>query len=804
MKIINKQAFKIALIFLVISFLWILYSDNVLLSLFDDDPEKLTHLQTYKGWFYVFTASFIIYFLVMYEIKKKAVFDEKAQLVLQKKIEEYVTLNREHEEKYRSLFENEDDAIFIMKDGNFVDCNSRTLDMFGCTKDQIIGKSPIDFSPEYQSNGEKSKKFILEIINTVLTGSKVSFEWKHKRLNGNLFDTDVTLNTIELNNEKYLQAAIRDISNRKKADEKLKEREERYRTHYTNMPILTYIWKHENNDFILVEYNNAAKAATKGTMRNLIGKKVSIIYKDKKDIITDINKCYKNKMLIQKEINYKSKETNEEKRIYITYIFIPPGNVVMHTEDITELKKTVELLTQREKNFQHLVSNTFDGIFVYNCKGDYLYANNRALEICGYSIIELLHLNVSDLTPDYARNILHNSVVQQFEGNKDHIYVEIQLLKKNGKEIPIEASASKIIWYDQPAQILSLRDITKRKESEKALIVSEEKFRNIFNYSTDGIVITDKNQKILTYNQTLIKMLGYSVAQGKGKKVTDFIIPKDVKIVQDRMKRLFKFKLLQSVELSAFNTSGKIIPIEVNSKIIEYENQNVNLSIIRDITERKEVERKILNTVIETEERERKRFASDLHDDIGPLLSSIKMLVNVLHDTKNQQKKRVILSKSYEVINTAIASIREISNNISPHLLNNFGLNTALSSFCNKINLGKDIQIEFESNIADFRFDRNQEVTLYRIFIELLNNTIKHSKAKHVKIDLNSSDEKLICYYKDDGIGFIVSQQLNKLDKGLGLNNIIHRIESINGKCKIESKPKGGMRVILQVVIDKG
>jgi len=127
----------------------------------------------------------------------------------------------ENEKKYRLLFEEANEAIFLMKKNVFIDCNRKTLKIFGCTRDQIIGKPPYKFSPTSQPDGSDSKKQALKKINRALKGESLSFEWLHCRFDGTPFNAGVSLNRIELDDEQYIQAIIRDITERKKAEEQL-------------------------------------------------------------------------------------------------------------------------------------------------------------------------------------------------------------------------------------------------------------------------------------------------------------------------------------------------------------------------------------------------------------------------------------------------------------------------------------------------------------------------------------------------------------------------------------------------------
>jgi len=216
---------------------------------------------------------------------------------------------------------------------------------------------------------------------------------------------------------------------------------------------------------------------------------------------------------------------------------------------------------------------------------------------------------------------------------------------------------------------------------------------------------------------------------------------------------------------------------------------------------RRLTEKMFLNTIIQTEEKERKRFAKDLHDGLGPLLSSVKMSVSSLAQMKQDEPSREIIENTELVINEAIKSIKEISDNLSPHVLSNFGLVRALSNFINKINVAKTIRINLITELKDERFDPNVEVVLYRVICELINNTIKHAQAKKINISLSLIDEHLNITYKDDGKGFDVSKIVeHQGSSGMGFSNIYSRINSLKGEIIIESESKKGTQVTIKVL----
>ncbi len=216
---------------------------------------------------------------------------------------------------------------------------------------------------------------------------------------------------------------------------------------------------------------------------------------------------------------------------------------------------------------------------------------------------------------------------------------------------------------------------------------------------------------------------------------------------------------------------------------------------------REDAEKRVLNAIIETEEKERKRFAKDLHDGLGPLLSTVKMSVSALAGLVNDQKTSVIIINTKNVINESIKSLKEISNNLSPHILNNFGLASAIKNFTEKINETNAVVVDFETNIQKLRFDENKEVILYRVCCELVNNTLNHAQANNITIRLNKINNQLKLICSDDGKGFDVHKVLSEKGPGMGLSNMISRIKSIKGTVNMFELVQGGVRTEININI---
>ncbi|MEE4198986.1 MAG: histidine kinase [Bacteroidales bacterium] len=245
-----------------------------------------------------------------------------------------------------------------------------------------------------------------------------------------------------------------------------------------------------------------------------------------------------------------------------------------------------------------------------------------------------------------------------------------------------------------------------------------------------------------------------------------------------------------AVIISVLIASGVIIIPEIFNYIRKAE------------VDRKNEEKKVLNAVMMTEEKERKRFAKDLHDGLGPLLSTVKISLSALIKSENNPKNSEILKNTDAVISEALKSIKEISNNLSPHVLNNFGLATAIKKFVDHINHLKNVEINFHSNLFNQRINHSIEIILYRIVCELIHNSLQHAGADHIEINLNQKHTVVDLFYDDDGKGFPFSYDSIIKNKGSGLQNMISRLESIHGYYEIQSSLGKGFHAFVSININ--
>lgn len=215
------------------------------------------------------------------------------------------------------------------------------------------------------------------------------------------------------------------------------------------------------------------------------------------------------------------------------------------------------------------------------------------------------------------------------------------------------------------------------------------------------------------------------------------------------------------------------------------------------------MERRIMASVIETENRERKRFALELHDGLGPLLSSVKLyLGEIIGSSEDDQEDMV--KQADEIIDSAIKNTREISNNILPSTLTQKGLKDSIEAFIVRIERVSGLKVEIKDFVIPSgegkRLNPGLEVVLFRVLTELINNTVKHANASKVNLSIREENEQIHIVYSDDGKGFSVEKTLRS-SSGMGLNNIKDRIHELHGTIQILSQPNNGteFRIIIPV-----
>lgn len=462
------------------------------------------------------------------------------------------------------------------------------------------------------------------------------------------------------------------------------------------------------------------------------------------------------------------------------------------------LKKEIELVKQHqqslkvaEEKYRTVADHTHGWEFWIDKNDHFIYCSPSCERITGYRAAEFLN------NPGLLFEIIHPDDFHRFKNHKKtenshpHIHQELEyrIVRADGAVRWIGHECQPIYEADRFIGVRgSNRDITERKKMEQLLITSNRKYRLLSENITDGIFIC-RNGYFEYANEAMKLIFGYEAKELIGKPIHQLIAPESM----EELSFLSSFKTSvnqkRNIEIECVREDQSRILIEFLFNYVAKE--GVIYGVVHDITDKRQLQKNIVKAIILTEEKEKAYFSKELHDGLGPLLSTIKIYLQWSEMELVNQSREDIIKKAEEIVEEAITTVKEISNKLSPHLLINHGLCSAIESFLDKLEETLSIQIGFNYNKSR-RLDSEIEAAAYRAVIECVNNTIKYAQAKTINIDLIDTGNQLLIQYQDDGIGFDLQETL-AVKKGLGLFNLQNRIQNIGGRISLFSEPGKGV-----------
>lgn len=737
--------------------------------------------------------------------------------------------------KYRFLFDHSPNGVLLLKDGIFVECNIAAVNMFKGSKEDLIGKSPLEISLEYQPDGRKSSHIFQEILAATLKGEIQNFEWYHQRKNNHPLIVEVFTSKLSIQEDELIFVVWNDITENKASQDKLRK----LSMAVEQNPLSIVITNLEGN----IEYANSSTFKVTGyEPHELLGKNPRIL-KSGYTPVEDHEKLW-NKITngeLWQGLLYNRKKNGE---IYTEKATIGPikdesGKITHYIaikEDITEKLATERNLALSEERFRQIAEQSQTVIWEVDLNGLYTYISPVAEKVFGYKPEELIgkkhfyELHPKELQATFKEEALNlvseRLTIRDFEN-------PIQI--KNGNTIWVTTNATPMM--DRDRNIIGYRgsdyDITERKTTEEQLKEQNERLNAIISANPDLIFILDKNEIIRSFYANDEADLLLAPDQIIGKSIRAIFGEHAFEIHSNPMR-----KCLEKQEKITYEYK-----LDFKEKVEYYESRMVPLSnkrvlaFIRNISDRVKAENSLieLNMILEervierTHELELARkeaeaanlakseFLSRMSHELRTPMNSILGFAQLLEmgELSERQMKSIsqilksgrhLLDLINEILDIAKIDAGKISISLEP-----VQIKSVLSEMLEVVSplaMKNQINIEFTDceEFDSYVFADKQR--LKQILLNLINNAIKYNNPKGNvwigcrKLKTENLQERIQIYVKDDGFGIdssnferifnpferVVTDPSDIEGTGLGLAVVKKLTEVMNGNIQLESQ----------------
>ncbi|PKG33716.1 PAS domain S-box protein, partial [Methanoregula sp.] len=397
----------------------------------------------------------------------------------------------ESEDQYRTLFEGAHDAIFIADRKTFLTCNHSAEMLFGCSKDQLVNNTILDFSPEYQPDGERSQERAREKIDAALSGVPQTFEWQHVRHDHTLFDAEISLNRVLIGGTYYIQGIVRDITGRKKAETALRESEKKFSTVFENSPVAHTLVSAADGKF--VDVNDAFVRGTGYAREEVLGKTAEdlqlFVVPAEREMLTTL--LMEQKEIAGPEVSFRTQSGEIRTCIFSARPIAMAGkpHILSTLEDITERKKAEEALKESEELFRAVSEYSHNAICIVNEQGKITWANDQVLILGGYTREQIYSAPsfAAFVAPESSDWVLANFKKFAAGVPYEHHY-QFTIIRADGERRLCTKHMTD--FSDRRGRrnlVINMLDITEKAQAEEALQESESKLRRIADNAPDMI-----------------------------------------------------------------------------------------------------------------------------------------------------------------------------------------------------------------------------------------------------------------------------------------------------------------------------
>ncbi len=733
-------------------------------------------------------------------------------------------------EKYKELFEHSLDLIYVNDmNGNFLDASDLTLITLGIERKDIPNISFIDLLD--RDNLIKAYKVTKEIRKTGKQSAQSEYKLKTK-MGEHIYIQTYGIPLKEKGEIYGVLGVAKNITDRKKAEEKLKESADMFKALFKEGSIPAYIWQNVDGHFVLIDYNNAAAKITQGSVENFLGNKASEMYKDRKDILNDLNLCLNDKTHIKREVNYRFQYTNEEKYLLVNYGYVHPDLIVVRTEDITERKKAEEQLKESELKYRNMINNLDVGFYQVTLDGTMLNHNPAHNKILDYDLSEsLVGKKVTDFWqfPEDREQYLEQILRDNYATN----YI-CPSLTKNGKKVVVQLNSH--LMLDKQGNPHGIEgtfiDITERYNLEEKLRESERKYRNLYDNTPFSVVLTDTQGVVVDMNPKAEIMFGYTPEEILGRKFMDLSVihPDHLSTILEVFKKFIKGERIHRIDVQIQNKDGTIIWTNLQAALMKINDETFVQALFTDITTKKEAEFLITEEVKKLKELDklRKNLISRVSHELKTPLVSVsggcELLMTVYGDKLKKEELEII-----ELIEKGGRRLKHLVDNlidISRIEYEKFKLVKEKNDLSEII---REISNELMYSIKERNINLNlvlpksflielDKVRIEQVIMNLLSNAIKNTPPNgDIEVNLEKKENMAEFSIKDTGIGIsqeemdMLFTRFGKLERygegyeyidiqgtGLGLYISKEIVDSHKGEIRAESagRNKGSIFIV--------
>ena len=474
-------------------------------------------------------------------------------------------------------------------------------------------------------------------------------------------------------------------------------------------------------------------------------------------------------------------------------------------QDITDRKKSQVKQQESENRLTAIVESAMDAIIAVDSQQRILLFNNSAEKMFGCTASDAIGSSLTRFIPVRFRSS-HNAHLQRFGDTGVTSRAmgtggSLLALRSNGEEFPIEASISHALDDGEKLFTVIIRDITERRRAEEAASESEERFRLIANTAPVLIWMSGPDKLCTYFNESWLLFTGRNLEQELGNGWAEGVHEDDLKKCLDTYTQHFDRREKFSMEYRLRRHDGEfrwVLDIGVprfnsDGSFAGYVGCCMDVS---DLKEARATLAEFSGRLIRAEEQERARIARELHDDINQrlalLANGLEVIEHAISASKDHSQKHE-LHEMWRLTNEIATDIQHMSHRLHPSKLQYLGLASTVRDLCREVSQQHKIEVDCIVSGLPENLDENVSLNLFRTVQESLRNVVKHSQARHVKVDLISESGIIHLRVSDDGVGF--NPDAAQPNYGLGLVSMRERLRSVGGDFSIWSKPSLGTLV---------